>query len=566
MAKVIFSLLIYFLSLPSGASQGINFFPEYEILPETNDGSNQIGLSETGNPFEFHERENSVETIDVWTEGNSIAFIQIKMFGSGTIFKAGKQPLSSPTSFRFEQGERLTGFMTLTANGEDPNFLGSIRFKTTKNRDFFVGRDSDRNKFLFPSGESFLMGFHGDSGDLIDSLGFYMMKPLKKLEVLVDDYDFTELENDPPRRISRGELPNNTPAPISSTLTEKQLKTVSSSFTSELSFSLTVGVSVKAGLPAVAEVNKEIKFTIGASFTWVNAESKTEESSQAVTVIAVPCKLTRYENSWIESTAPVGFTGRTQYQFEDDTFAEFPLTGVWTGVITSTILTSTTVEALLDPSDECKAILGSPGPTPAPLFVVPTIAPGLPSLPSLAPTTAPLFVVPTIAPEFPSLPSLAPTTAPLFVVPTIAPGLPSLPSLAPTTAPLFVVPTPSPQGPFPEITFPGVYITNARDVYITLCSGHHPELKPSSDAPSTPPPVVPEKHPELNPTPSPVVPEKRPEVKPTPSPAVPEKDEVPTTSRDGGSEAHEESHKSGKKSSKAGKKGGKKTGKKGLRA
>jgi len=541
---------LLFLSLRLVSSQDIF---GYEVWPTNIPGGATLVGGGDGESFTFHEEFHSVETIDVWVSEIDIVAIRIRMFDSGTESIAGKPLAEAPASFTFQRGERITGDMILRGNGSGLN-LGSIFFKTTQNREFSVGDSEDRDDYLFPSGDSFLMGFRGRQGDSIYNLGFIMMKPLNSLLLVVKQYDFTELQNDPPTKIRTGTYINDSTEANTHAVTENQVIAKTNEWTVETSFSFTMEMQVSAGIPEVFTVEASFEFTQGVAVTHTNSETSTQESSQVVTINAAPCKTTTYVNTWVESTAPVSFTGHTTYNFKDGTSVDFPCDGVWKGAITSNIITTSKETDIVNPSPACQAFLEQSrtpmAPVIAPMSVMPqtstpTSAPLPPSLTDAPLISMPLTFIPTIAPSPPAL-----TDAPLFTMPptfilTIAPSPPSLtdaplismpptfiqtiaplPSLlAPTTFPLPVLPTPSPQGSLPEVSLPDIYISGST-VYITLCSGHHPNADSGGGGPSPPPLTPPPTMPNNDPTPTPTNVSSEPSL--TPPPTIPEKD--PTSS------------------------------------
>ena len=521
------AILCWLLFLFPAVCSGVTFFSDYEVLPINQSGGKAVGLSQAGKidgevNFEVHKYGTSVETIEAWTEGNDIKCLRIKMFDSETEqpFVIGNQPDGKPEdkyfTFTFDRGDTLTGDIVLSSNGstnEFPAKIGFMYFKTKGGKEFFVNpKRKNGPDYRFPSGESFLMGFHGlNSKDYVHSLGLYMMKPNPESKLVVEDYDFSALEKSPPTRVTTNTFENPSLSPITSKFSVKQASGTSKEWSVTGSFSFTYKQAVEASVPEVAKTTTNYEFTVSASASYTNAEFKTEETSTEVTVTGAPCTRTTYTSEWLESTNPIGFSGRTEYSFADGTTMSFPAKGAWKGVLTTTV-TTTASDVTPIVSGVCSNSATTPSSTPftgMPQVVPPTVTPVSVSIPSSAPTTllptsaggpAPgLPLLPTSAPMLSSLaPMTLPTTVPVLPSSSLAPTTPLLPTIAPTTptlAPTTLLPTSLPtNGPISQIALPeGVYITNVRDVYITLCSandqsgGAHapipPTLEPSVHAP-----------------------------------------------------------------------------------
>ena len=459
--------------------------------------------------FEAHEYGTTVETIEAWALDRNIACIKMKMFDSeNEPFTIGKQPDGNPTStFTFVRGDTLTGDIVLSTNSDRgaPARIGYIQFKTKGGKEFSVG-DSGGPDYRFPSGESYLTGFHGLNDGLVHALGLYMMKPYPESKLVVDRY-FTESLEKIPVKLEGGSFTNPSLEPITQTFTVTKRTSTTNEWSVENSFGFTFGTSIEASIPEVGGITTSYEINFSTSSTQTNTKYVEEEVSQTIQFIGAPCTNTTYQSEWYESNQPVEFNGTIQYSFKDGSTWSFPAEGIWKGVISSEVFT--------------RATLVTP--------IVSGVCSSTPTLPSSAPTTIPLFT---------SMPSSAPTT----LMPTGAPALPSsaptiplftsMPSSAPTT----LMPTGAPtNGPISQIPLPeGVYITNARDVYITLCSANHQSS--GGDGPT--PPTL---EPSVQHTPMP-----EPTDKPTLEP-------MPVSS---GEKSPVEAHQ------KSGKKSGKKTGKK----
>ena len=277
-------MILCFLLLLFPVSSAISFF-EYETIPKNQEGGIGVGLPQgTGGEvsFEAHEFGTTVETIDVWVNGRNIGCIKVKMFDSeNEPFTIGKQPDGNPTNtFTLVRGDTLTGDIVLSSNFDTgaPARIGYIQFKTKGGKDFSVG-DPGGPDYRFPSGESYLTGFHGLNDGLVHALGLYMMKPYPESKLVVDQY-FTKSLKGIPVKLEGGSFTNPSLEPITQTFTVTKRTSTTNEWSVENSFGFTFGTSIEASIPEVGGITTSYEINFSTSSTQTNTKYVEEEVSQ----------------------------------------------------------------------------------------------------------------------------------------------------------------------------------------------------------------------------------------------------------------------------------------------
>ena len=424
------------------AQQPINTF-SYEVVPTNQVGGNLIGsLVGGGVYFEDHDYGYSVKNLRAWTDagsgGNDIFAIFFETFG-GKQFVIGQLPARGPDAeITFAIGETLVGDYVLTDNGKASN-LGHIDFKTSKAQEFKVG-NAQRN-FIFDSGDSYLMGFFGYSGDRVTQLGFYMMKPISSTVLSNVQYDFSSIQGKPPNFVTTQTLTNDTPVTQMQTVKNMQVTSVTDQFTVANSFSTTVGATVTAGIP-VLMFQGSISVTTGTTTTSqiTNFSSMATEIAQPETV--PPCSEVIATSTWFEDAPDIPFTADEVFNFKDGSTATFNRTGTWKGVLKSDIIYNLMQLPLTNATGACVNF----SPTPIVPPAVPPATTPPPVTPPVVPPTVP--IPPPVTPPIvlPTVPFSPPVT-----VPTVQPTVPIPPPVTPPIVP--------PTVPFsPPVTVPTVYI------------------------------------------------------------------------------------------------------------
>lgn len=450
-------------------------FSPYEVAPKSSNGNLAYltgnAKERGGSPFFCHEEGSPVEELRVWVEGENIRGIFMKLF-SGTTFIIGSQGEGAADAvFNFEPGERIRGDIILTGNGSATR-LGSIEFNTDKNKNFKVG--NQKTNYFYPSGDSYLMGFHGFAGSEVDLLGIYMMKPIQSDSLIDVNYTLSELPSTP-NKFETSTVLNSGSTPTTSTISYTQTRGKSQEWSTSRSSGLSFTGSVTAGIPLIdaAEFTAEFSWQTSTEEMYQSSTYEEESVQQTIDVTVPPCRKVTYEVSWLESKSPIPFSAKIAFTYTDGTEYTKDIQGEYRGVSSTKGFVNIETE---EPIEGCGAPTAGPTndvpplpiPTEAPVASSSTTAPGISSTPVAMPIVAPVpfpVAIPTTAPSPVPIatnpPGIDPTVNPVPSFPP-APVLTNDPLSLPTSSPVIApFPLPPPQPTIPSISVPLVPGGNA---------------------------------------------------------------------------------------------------------
>lgn len=307
----------------------------------------------TGNPFEFHEFGSTVRELNVWLGGSNNGFraVFIKLF-NGKMFTVGKIPANGADgSFTFDAGESIVGSVEICGNGIGTR-IGYLRFKTSKGREFKVGQE--HTPYYFESGDSYLTGIFGLSGDEIFQMGLLFMKPIKLSTLKNIKYptiDTYRLNLAP--KIYRTTLCNDDEsidqtqaATFTKTIGEKRNWSMKSSFFFE------EDIHVVAGVPEIATVDAKISWKISEEQSFSRETDTTNSQMMSYPVKVAHRSRMTAQFSWWDSPVEIPYTGELHLTFKSGEQTVFPISDIYRGAYISDVVGSYH-ETPLAPEETC---------------------------------------------------------------------------------------------------------------------------------------------------------------------------------------------------------------------
>mmetsp|Transcript_14265 Transcript_14265/g.15806 ORF Transcript_14265/g.15806 Transcript_14265/m.15806 type:complete len:381 (-) Transcript_14265:38-1180(-) len=304
----------------------------YEAIAISDGGAGCIGGC-GGSPFEFHANGTTVERIDVWPKCGAhggLRAIKVTLF-NGMSKTFGQPVCSTSNSFTFKPGEYLVGDLILAGDGIGTR-TGYIEFTTNLKRTFKSGEP--HTLYHFPVQSGFLTGFFGRSGDDIDHLGFYVIKPIQSTSLTSMQYPtLASLETGlNPVEVAKYSFCND--ESIKQSYSETFKKTVGSDHCWSVTAGLSIedDVTVTAGVPEVESVKDEFKWTVSVSTTFSGCEHQSSETDSTVTIIGEPKHITKATFTQWASKLNLPFTAVLTLHLKDGKDFRFSTHGVYEGI------------------------------------------------------------------------------------------------------------------------------------------------------------------------------------------------------------------------------------------
>ncbi|KAA0721291.1 Aerolysin-like protein [Triplophysa tibetana] len=241
-----------------------------------------------GHPFSFTGETNgaSLEKIGVWVGEWQVKAVKVWLSdGRNQTFG---NPAGPYQEYKFQPGESFTS-LSLWGNGAGTR-LGGIRFKTTLQKEFFVKMTSWGLKAEYPMdvGSGYCLGVQGSGGADIDSMGFVFLNEVES--VVLTDVNYPTINQMIPQVVVE-EIKSVTYTNESSISQKQKIESSkkiskTSSWSQKISFSSTISMEVKAGIPDIAEVSTGFSFTIGveSSYGGEYTEERTETVSSEIEI------------------------------------------------------------------------------------------------------------------------------------------------------------------------------------------------------------------------------------------------------------------------------------------
>ena len=222
----------------------------------------------------------TITSIQGWQGQWQLRGLKVK-FSDGKNYMFGEAAETSTPIFRFENGETLIDLKFYDSSEKSSGGYyrsGGVSFKTNKGRSFSaISKNTPSNHYYEEVGSGPLCGVFGAMGADIDSLGFAMLRRVKSAVLI--DMKYPGLHTMPvavkPDSVDHIDYDNNTTKDQNLTLKGETTITTETSWSVATSMEFGISVSVKAGVPEVAEFETEASWTIGREEE--HARTTTEE-------------------------------------------------------------------------------------------------------------------------------------------------------------------------------------------------------------------------------------------------------------------------------------------------
>ncbi|XP_015201480.2 aerolysin-like protein [Lepisosteus oculatus] len=287
-----------------------------------------------GNAFSFDGQNDgaTLEKIGVWVGGWQVKAVKIWLT-NGEVRQFGA-PGTGYQEFKFEPGEFFAS-LSLWGNGAGTR-LGAIKFKTSRNREFFVKMTDWGLKTEYPIdvASGICLGVIGRAGSDIDGMGFIFINAIES--TVMTDIEYPTLNQVVPQ-VNMEEIKSMTYTNSSSVAQEYTLetsktitKTSSWSVTNNMQF--TFNMQVKAGIPELAEVSTGFSWTVGVQDTY-GVENKTETTEKLSFKIQVPAgKTMEVAITLGHANVDLPYKGIVKVTCRNGSVLEFDTSGVYKGL------------------------------------------------------------------------------------------------------------------------------------------------------------------------------------------------------------------------------------------
>ncbi|XP_036416086.1 aerolysin-like protein [Colossoma macropomum] len=294
----------------------------------------QIG-GRGGSAFNFNGTDSgaTLEKIGAWAGGWQIKSIKIWLT-NGQSRQFGNPGDGPYSEYTFKKGEHITS-LSLWGNGAGTR-LGAIKFTTTLGSTFFPQMTSWGLKTEYPIdiGSGICMGVIGSAGADIDCLGFIFINTIKSS--VLTNVDYPTLDDIIPQvaveELKSMTYSNKTTLPQEYTIetTKKIIKTSSWSVTNKIES--TFNVSVKAGIPEVAEIESGFSFTEGVESTRSLENSEEKEEKLSFPVKVPPGKTVEAKITIGRAVVELPYTGTVKITCYNDSVLKFNISGIYNGL------------------------------------------------------------------------------------------------------------------------------------------------------------------------------------------------------------------------------------------
>ena len=273
-----------------------------------------------------------LQKIGVWVGGWQVKAVKIWMT-NGKSQQFGN-PSGPYQEYAFQPGELITK-MSLWGNGAGTR-LGAIKFSTNKGGEFFAKMTDWGLKQEYPidTGSGICVGVMGRSGSDIDSMGFVYVKPLKSSQMIDVNYPTIGFEqaNVQMETLKSVTYENPFDEPQSFTFSKTDKLTTKQHWQVTAGLEFSYNVSVKAGIPEVAETTAGwgLKVSVSGTYGMENTEEKTETWTFPINV---PPKTS------LQCTLAIGkadidlpYTGKIVMTTTDGSVLQFDVNGTYAGI------------------------------------------------------------------------------------------------------------------------------------------------------------------------------------------------------------------------------------------
>ena len=273
-----------------------------------------------------------LEKIGVWEGEWQIKSVKIWLT-NGSIRQFGK-PFGPYKEYAFQPGELITS-MSLWGNGAGTR-LGAIKFATNKNGSFFAKMTDWGLKQEHPIdvGSGVCVGVMGRCKMAIDSMGFIFIKRLRSSTMIDMNYPTIGFDeaNVQMKALKSVGYNNSLEVPQSFTLEDTTTTTTKEFWSVTAGIEFSYSVSVKAGIPELAETSTgwSLKVSVSGTYGMENTETKTVKWSFPINI---PSKTNANATiSMGSADIDLPYTARLVLTTTDGSELIIPVKGVYTGV------------------------------------------------------------------------------------------------------------------------------------------------------------------------------------------------------------------------------------------
>jgi hypothetical protein len=307
----------------------------YQVVPQSQTGATLIGGS-GGSEFSWNEYGAHIKTLRVWVGGahGGLKYIYAEM-SNGNIHTAGVQPnWTEDDSITFDDGETIVGDITIGGNGIGTR-TGYLGFKTSKGKEFKAG--TLHTGYYFPA-DGALLGLWGWAGSDINYLGLIMMKKISGLTLTDVVYPtITSYRTQSVPTVTTDTACNSFDGVQTHTTTFKKETGESHSWSVTAGFVFGMTYQVEAGYPFLFGAKTDVNWQISASGTY-SSSTDSRSSLESSISWAVPPRSTETVtiSQWI-TKVDLPYNAKAAYTFEDGSYASFPVSGIYQGVLVSDV-------------------------------------------------------------------------------------------------------------------------------------------------------------------------------------------------------------------------------------
>ncbi|XP_072521790.1 aerolysin-like protein [Salminus brasiliensis] len=297
------------------------------------------------NSFNFSGADSgaSLEKIEVCAEEWQIKFIKIWLtngksmqFGrcNPILFRDPYSYSGICSEYKFQPGERITS-LSLWDNG-DGTRLGAIKFTTTSNGCFFPKMTSMflKTEHTIDVGSGICVGVLGRAGSDIDSLGFMFINTIKS--AVLTNVIYPTLHNAVPQvdceTLKSMEFENRTSIFQQYKIESTRKIVYTSSWSVSNKMESTFSMTVKAGVPEVADIKGVSRFIVGFE-TFYSLNHSVEKGEVFTFPVQVP------PNRTVDAKITIGravvdlpYTGTVKITCFNGSVLEINISGTYRGV------------------------------------------------------------------------------------------------------------------------------------------------------------------------------------------------------------------------------------------
>ncbi|TRY57789.1 hypothetical protein DNTS_012049 [Danionella cerebrum] len=304
----------------------------------------RIGGSHGGSSFSFTGERNGACLEKIWVWVGEWQVKAVRAWLSDGRDQTFGNPAGGHQEYIFSTGECFTS-LSLWGNGAGTR-LGAIKFKTNRGGDFFAKMTSWGLKTEYPIdvGSGYCLGIAGSSGSDIDNMGFMFLNAVQSTDLINVSYPtinqlIPEVATEELKSVS---YENSSSSKQQQTVETSKKVTKKSSWSMSTSFTATFTMSVKAGVPEVAEVSTGLSVSVGAESTHSLEESEERTESLKTTIDVPPRKRVHVHVTIGRAVFDLPYTGTVKITCKNGSVLQYETKGQYKGVSYTDIKVKTT--------------------------------------------------------------------------------------------------------------------------------------------------------------------------------------------------------------------------------